>query len=141
MNRRNFVNLFLGGTLLGTLATLIYPVVRYFLPPKQFEAVVKKATAGKVGELAPNTYKIFKFGSSPAILINTAQGEYKAFSATCTHLSCTVFYEASTESLTCPCHNGRFDLAGHVVSGPPPAPLESYQVEIVGEDILVTKGS
>jgi Rieske Fe-S protein len=39
----------------------------------------------------------------------------------------------------CPCHNGRFDLAGNVISGPPPAPLEVYQVDVAGEDIIVSK--
>jgi len=139
MNRRNFVNVFLGGTLVGTAATLLYPVIRYLLPQEQAEAEAIRATAAKVGELAPNTAKIFKFGSRPAILVNTAGGELKAFAATCTHLSCTVFYEASTESLFCPCHSGRFDLAGHVVGGPPPAPLETYRVEVAGQDIIVSK--
>ncbi|MGB9005775.1 MAG: Rieske 2Fe-2S domain-containing protein [Candidatus Aminicenantales bacterium] len=139
MNRRKFINIFLGGTLAGSAATLLYPVIRYLLPPRQAEATVNRVRAAKTNELAPNTAKIFKFGSQPAVLVNTAQGELKAFAATCTHLSCTVFYEASTESLFCPCHGGRFDLAGHVVAGPPPAPLETYQVEVVGEDIIVSK--
>jgi len=139
MNRRSFVNVLLGGTLLGAAASLLYPVIRYLLPPRQAEATANEVTAAKTGELAPNTAKIFKFGSSPAILVNTAQGELRAFAATCTHLSCTVFYEASTESLFCPCHNGRFDLAGHVLGGPPPAPLETYEVAVVGQDIVVSK--
>ena len=139
MNRRNFINFFLGGSLLGTFFAFLYPVIRYVLPAKQTEAVVKKVTAAKVGELAPNTSKIFKFGSSPGILINTQDGELRAFSAICTHLTCSVIYESDTETLLCPCHNGRFDLSGNVVSGPPPSPLESYNVEISGEDIVVSK--
>jgi len=139
MNRRNFINFFLGGSLLGTIVAFLYPVIRYVLPAKQTEAVVKKVTAAKVGELAPNTSKIFKFGSSPGILINTSDGELRAFSAICTHLTCSVVYESDTETLLCPCHNGRFDLSGNVVSGPPPSPLESYNVEISGEDIVVSK--
>jgi len=139
MNRRNFIDFFLGGSLLGTFFAFLYPVIRYVLPAKQTEAVVKKVTAAKVGELAPNTSKIFKFGSSPGILINTQDGELRAFSAICTHLTCSVIYESDTETLLCPCHNGRFDLSGNVVSGPPPSPLEPYNVEISGEDIVVSK--
>ena len=48
--------------------------------------------AGKVGELKPNSGKIFRFGSRPGLLIRTASGEYRAISATCTHLGCTVQY-------------------------------------------------
>jgi cytochrome b6-f complex iron-sulfur subunit len=139
MNRRKFVNLFLGGSLLGTIASLLYPVIRYLVPPRQAEAAAKKLAAAKVGEIAPNSAKLFRFGSSPAILVNTAEGELRAFSAVCTHLTCTVNYEADTGTLFCPCHNGRFDLAGNVISGPPPRPLESFQVEVSGSDVYVSR--
>jgi Rieske Fe-S protein len=139
MNRRKFVNFFLGGALLGTVASLLYPVIRYLIPPRQVEALAKRIAAAKVGELAPNSAKLFKFSSSPALLINTAEGQLRAFSAVCTHLACTVWYESDTETLFCPCHNGRFDLAGNVISGPPPRPLEAYNVEVVGGEIFVSK--
>jgi Rieske Fe-S protein len=139
MNRRRFINLFFGGSFLATLAAFLYPVINYILPPKQAEAVQKKVAAAKVGDLAPNAAKIFKFGSSPAVLINTQEGKLLAFSAVCTHLTCTVTYEADTGTLYCPCHNGRFDLSGSVISGPPPRPLEAYDVEVVGDDIFVSK--
>lgn len=139
MDRRKFVNYFLGASLAGAAASFLYPVIRYILPPKQVEAVVKKIAAAKVGEIAPNTSKLFKFGTSPAVLIHTLEGEFRAFSAICTHLTCTVFYEGDTETIFCPCHNGRFDLAGNVISGPPPRPLESFAVEISGDEIFVSK--
>ncbi len=139
MNRRRFVNLFLGGSLLGALASLLYPVIRYLIPPRQAEALAKRVAAAKVGEIAPNSAKLFRFGSSPAILINTADGQLRAFSAVCTHLTCTVSYEADTGTLYCPCHNGRFDLSGNVISGPPPRPLDAYEVEVTGGDIYVSR--
>ncbi len=138
MNRRKFVNVFLGGSLIGTVAALAYPVLRYLFPPRQSEAKVNRVTAGRVGELAPNTAKIFRFGTAPAILIFTSQGEYKSLTATCTHLACTVRYEPDTETLFCPCHNGRFDLSGRVLSGPPPLPLATYRVVTVGPEIVVS---
>lgn len=139
INRRRFINLFLGGSFFATIAAFLYPVIRYVLPPKQTEAVQKKVAAAKVGDVPPNAAKIFKFGSSPAILINTQEGNLLAFSAVCTHLTCTVTYEADTGTLYCPCHNGRFDMAGNVISGPPPRPIEAYSVEVVGDDIFVSK--
>jgi len=139
MNRRQFVDIFLGASLTGTIISLLYPVVRYILPRKQVESGVKRISAARAGELAPNSYKIFKFGTRPGILINTKDGEFVAFSAVCTHLACNVLYESDTETILCPCHNGRFDLSGNVLSGPPPAPLESYKVEILGEEIIVSK--
>jgi len=139
VKRRDFVNYFLGGSLFATVAAFLYPVIRYVLPPPQAEAVQKRMAAAKVGDLPPNSSKIFKFGISPAVLVNTAEGQLLALSAVCTHLTCTVRYEGDSSTLFCPCHNGRFDLAGNVISGPPPAPLETFQVEVVGEDIFVSK--
>ena len=139
MKRRTFVNLFLGGSLLGTVISFLYPVIRYLIPPRQAEAAAKRILAAKAGELAPNSAKFFRFGSTAAVLVNTSEGQLRAFSAVCTHLTCTVRYEADTGTLFCPCHNGRFDLAGNVISGPPPRPLESYDVEISGGDITVSR--
>ncbi len=141
MTRRQFVNSLLGGSLTATVVAFLYPVVRFLIPPRQLEAVLKNVTAAKVGELAPNSSKIFKFGSSPALLVNTQEGELVAYSAICTHLACSVHYEVDTGTIYCPCHGGRFDLAGNVIAGPPPAPLESYKVEIAGDNIVVSKKS
>jgi cytochrome b6-f complex iron-sulfur subunit len=139
MKRRRFIDIFLGVSLTGTVVSFLYPVIRYILPSKRIEASVKKVTAARVGELAPNSYKIFKFGTTPGILINTVDGELRAFSAVCTHLTCNVLYESDTETILCPCHNGRFDLSGKVISGPPPSPLEAFKVEIAGEEIMVSR--
>jgi len=139
MKRRKFIDIFLGVSLTGTVVSFLYPVIRYILPSKRLEVSIKKVTAARVGELAPNSYKIFKFGTTPGILINTIDGELKAFSAVCTHLTCNVLYESDTETILCPCHNGRFDLSGKVISGPPPSPLEAFKVEIAGEEIMVSR--
>ena len=141
MKRRNFIDLFFGGSLLATIAAFVYPVVRYVLPSKSARVVQNSVTAAKAGELAPNTAKVFKFGSAPAVLVNTAEGNLVALSAVCTHLTCTVRYDGETGTLFCPCHNGRFDLSGNVLSGPPPRPLETYAVEVSGPDIIVSRKS
>ena len=139
MKRRNFINYFLGGSFFGVIAASLYPVIRYIIPPKQAESGVNSVTAAKIGELAPNTAKVFKFGTKPGILIKTQAGELRAFIAVCTHLTCTVVYESDSQTLLCPCHNGRFDLSGAVISGPPPSPLEALDVKQSGEDIIASK--
>jgi cytochrome b6-f complex iron-sulfur subunit len=139
MKRRNFINIFLGSSLSGVVAFFLYPIIRFIIPAKQTQTDIRSTTAAKVGDLAPNTHKIFKFGTSPGILIHTEEGELIAFSAICSHLTCSVLFESDTQTLLCPCHNGKFDLSGNVISGPPPAPLESFDVEISGEDIVISK--
>ena len=103
------------------------------------EEAATSASAAKVGELAPNSGKIFRFGQKPARLINTPKGELKAFSAVCTHLNCTVQYEKDSSIIWCACHNGKFDLNGRVISGPPPRALEEYSVSVRGEEVIVAR--
>jgi cytochrome b6-f complex iron-sulfur subunit len=137
--RRRLVELFLGGGLFASLISFVYPVLRYLVPPPVADLGGDEVIAAKVGDLAPNSGKIFRFGSRPGLLLRIGEGEYRAFSATCTHLSCTVQYRTDLHEIWCACHNGMYDLNGRNVSGPPPRPLESYQVHVRGEDLVVSR--
>lgn len=141
MNRRAFLRYLLNGGMLALLGAALYPIARYLYPPRLAEATVTSAVAATVGELASNTAKIFRFGNRPGILVHTPQGHLKAFSAVCTHLNCTVQYDSDASIIWCACHNGKFDLNGQVISGPPPRPLDAYQVNVRGEEIVVSKTS
>lgn len=138
-SRRKFLRLLLGGSIAGSIASFFYPVVRYLVPPSTADLGSDTVVAAKIGDLQPNTSKIFKFGSRPGLLIRTEDGQYKALSATCTHLGCTVQYRADQHRIWCACHNGTFDLAGRNLSGPPPRPLEAYEVHERGDEIVVNR--
>jgi len=138
-SRRSLLKIFLGGAVTASLATFIYPVLRYLVPPAETNLGVDSVVAATIHELKPNSSKIFRFGSRPALLIRTAAGEYQAMSATCTHLSCTVQYRKDVQQVWCACHNGMYDLNGRNISGPPPRPLEKFQVHIQGEEIHVQR--
>jgi len=138
--RRSFVNWFLGGSLGATMASAIYPILRFLIPPQVTEAPQNNVIAGKAGDLKPNSGKIFKFGTRPGLLIRTEGGELEAFDAVCTHLNCTVQYRPDRKDIWCACHGGVFDLNGKNVEGPPPRPLERFTVNVVGDDVVVTKG-
>jgi Rieske Fe-S protein len=137
--RRRFLDYLLGGSAIATLGAIVYPILRFIVPPQIIEAQQNSVVAAKANEIANNTGKIFKFGSKPAIIIRTQTGDLKAFSASCTHLDCIVQYEPAGKDIWCACHNGRYDLTGKNVSGPPPRPLEEYKVNVKGDDIIVTK--
>src|SRR5713226_1819287 len=103
--RRRFVKLLLGGGLIASAISFLYPVLRYLIPPPATDLGSDTVVAGRVGELKRNTGKIFRFGNRPALLILTADGEYRALSATCTHLNCTVQYRGDLREVWCACHN------------------------------------
>jgi Rieske Fe-S protein len=138
--RRDFLDYLLGTSVGATLLAIFYPIVKFLIPPQIVESAESSVVAGSVKEIAVNTGKIFKFGTKPGILIRTAAGELKAFSAVCTHLDCIVQYRPDTKQIWCACHNGQYNLSGQNVGGPPPRPLEEYVVNTRGDEIVVSKG-
>jgi cytochrome b6-f complex iron-sulfur subunit len=60
-----------------------------------------------------------------------------AASAVCTHVRCILGFDRERRGLVCPCHDGRFDLNGNVLSGPPPRPLPIYEVSIRAGEVFV----
>jgi len=138
--RRRFVNWLLGTSAVGYVAAVIYPISRYLMPPPAGESTASTVTLSFAPEeIAPNSGRVFRFGNEPAIVIRTPTGELRAFSAVCTHLQCTVQYREDLTQIWCACHNGHFDLTGRNVEGPPPRPLEAYDVNVRGDQIVVSK--
>jgi cytochrome b6-f complex iron-sulfur subunit len=132
-DRRTFLDTLLATGFVSTAVAIAYPVARFLVPPANGEPATASAVAGRASSLRPNSAAIFKFGSKPGIVVCTADGDLRAFSAVCTHLDCTVQFKADTPQLWCACHNGTYDLGGNVVSGPPPRGLEKFTVNIRGE--------
>lgn len=138
-SKRDFLKYVLSGSLFAWIGSVLYPVFAYLKPPKQGEVEVTNVKAGKLSEIEKDSGKIVKFGTKPVILIRTADGEFHAFSATCTHLDCTVQYRQDLGVIWCACHNGKYDFNGRNISGPPPRPLDEYRVVMQGEEVLVSK--
>jgi Rieske Fe-S protein len=138
--RRDFLNWFLGTTAGAFIISVLYPLTRYLIPPQTEESAARTVTLSiKPQDVKANSGQIFRFGSQPAILVDTPNGELKAFTATCTHLGCIVQYRSDLNQIWCACHNGHFDLNGKNVEGPPPKPLEEYAVNVRGDQIVVSK--
>jgi len=137
--RRRFLNWLLGVWATGVAAAILYPILRYLVPPDIPEAATQSVSGGKASALLPNSGRVVPFGSAPAIIVRTAGGEYRAFSAVCTHLACTVQYRPDLQQIWCACHNGHYDLNGRNVAGPPPRPLEPYDINLRGDEIVISK--
>lgn len=72
------------------------------------------------------------------VLTQPTKGEFKAFSAVCTHQQCLVTtVEAGT--INCPCHGSKYSIEdGSVVGGPAPASLKELKVSVEGDSISVS---
>jgi Rieske Fe-S protein len=77
------------------------------------------------------------YTAAKVVVTQPASGQYKAFSAVCTHVGCIV-NKVANGTIGCPCHGSEFTIAsGAVVTGPAPAPLPARQVTIVGGQVVL----
>jgi Rieske Fe-S protein len=138
--RRTILDWLLGLSAAGALASVVYPIFKFVFPPPSPKGRAKGAVlAANASELPPGSGKVFPLGARPAILVHTPNDKWRAFSARCTHLSCTVRYRQDLNMIWCPCHDGRFDLTGKNVGGPPPRPLPEHSVVLKGEEVYVAE--
>jgi Rieske Fe-S protein len=114
-------------------------LVAYLKPPKQAEVEVTSVKVGKLQDIEKESGQIVKFGNKPVILVRAANGELSAFNATCTHLDCTVQFRKDMGVIWCACHNGKYDLTGRNIAGPPPRPLDPLRVVVQGEEVFISK--
>jgi Rieske Fe-S protein len=141
VKRRRFLWWLVGLSGAITAAGITVPVIGYILPPAQNGKGYTGPTAvGSVADFPLNSGKVMSVANKPVIVVNTAAGGLKAFSATCTHLGCIVKYHADRQAIVSPCHDGVFNpMNGNVISGPPPRPLPPYELAVKDGKIYVGK--
>jgi menaquinol-cytochrome c reductase iron-sulfur subunit len=97
--------------------------------PTLFKAKIERKTGWIVNDEEVSAYALTENGR-----------DFVALSNICTHLGCRVRWVADQERFFCPCHNGVFDKNGNVISGPPPRPLDHYEVKVENDQLFI-KGS
>jgi cytochrome b6-f complex iron-sulfur subunit len=134
-DRRGFLQFLLAALGLTALGCFAYPLVR-FLSPSAGVGPSGTVTIDKK-EIPLGGAKDLVLNDLPIIIINRPQKGYIALSRVCTHLGCLVEYQKGTEVLLCPCHAGKFDLEGNVISGPPPQPLLRLTLKVEGNSLVI----
>ncbi|MCB2154643.1 Rieske (2Fe-2S) protein [bacterium] len=143
VSRRKFVAL--GITAIGAVyaGAIGYPIYRYLATPAIRAEEMGQVTSISLAESdmpEPGSVLMFKFGSHPAMLIHHKDGSIVSFDAICTHLGCTVQFQADQDRIYCACHGGIYDPnTGKNIAGPPPKPLTVFNVEVADGQINISR--
>ena len=77
------------------------------------------------------------FPGPQVVVTQPTAGEFKAFSAVCTHMGCIV-NQISNGTIDCPCHGSQYSITtGDVVTGPAPRPLPAKQIKVSGGSVFL----
>ncbi|MEU1056404.1 Rieske (2Fe-2S) protein [Streptomyces sp. NPDC005876] len=97
------------------------------------------ATTGELartGDIPVGGGKVFK--DEKVVVTQPEKGDFKAFSAVCTHQGCTVA-EVAGGTINCACHGSRFAIAdGAVQRGPATEPLPAKRIAVEGDAVRLT---
>ena len=125
----------MGFGLLFGIGTLGFRFLQFLVPnrkDRQAETVLI-GTESKIplGEAVP-----IDLGAHKILVLRTEEG-IVAFSRRCTDLGCLVSWNKEREQFVCPCHQGTFDKTGLNIAGPPPRPLDRFNITKRGEQLYV----
>lgn len=153
INRRKFLEiatLSIGSVIaLGVAAPAIAYVVGPSLQNNDSQEWIRLGSASRVEIGVPTLFKVkikrqvgwIENEEELAVFVITENGvDYIALSNICTHLGCRVRWIDDNGQFFCPCHNAVFDKEGNVVSGPPPKPLNQYQVKLENNQLYILGG-
>ncbi len=141
MSRASFLTKIWTGLGLVAIAEFCW-VFLTFLKPRETRTNLSSGevvVAGPVEEFALNSVTAFSRGRF--YLSRLENGGFQALSRKCTHLGCTVVWNAETRRFDCPCHSSAFDSRGNVISPPAPRGLDCFLVTIENQIVKVDTGS
>ena len=134
--RRGFLkNFALVGVLALSVLGFLRNVILYLFPPSR-KKKFHKYLVSKEGEIPVGKAKKITIGRKPVYVVHLPTG-YKVLSGICTHLGCIIRWEEQKNRFFCPCHKGVYRSDGTVVSGPPPRPLDEFQVKIEKDLVFI----
>ena len=136
--RRKFLNWLWLGLGIVAVAELVWVILLYLHPirttPSEGESG-NRMMAGRVDGFVPNTVTAFPRGHF--YLACLEDGGFLAIHRKCTHLGCTVHWDAPQNMFLCACHGGAFALDGTVKAGPPPRPMDQLAYRIDSGNLLI----
>lgn len=139
LTRRTLLNTLFGGWALAFCSGSFYALLKFAFPTlgKEPDFVILKAK--EFLDIPINSVKPFAWGGKLGLIFKNAEGAVSALKGVCTHMECNVTYKPEDRKFFCPCHKGWFDESGKNIEGPPPKPLELFDMKVEGEKLIVAR--
>ena len=139
VTRRTFLTTLLGGWVAAFGAGSLYALLKFAFPTLGKEPDFVVLNAKEFLDIPVNSVKPFAWGGKLGLIFKDPSGVVHALKGVCTHMECNVTYKPEDTKFYCPCHKGWFDEAGRNISGPPPKPLEFFEMKVEGEKLIVVR--
>lgn len=107
-----------------------------FLVPSQRPKQLEPVLLGAESRIPMNEAVPMELSGHKLLVLKTGEGVV-AFSRRCTDLGCLVSWDKQKEQFICPCHQGIYDKTGLNIAGPPPRPLDRFEIVKRGEQLYV----
>ncbi|MBN1381217.1 MAG: Rieske (2Fe-2S) protein [Deltaproteobacteria bacterium] len=139
ISRRTFLNTLFGSWLFALFSGSFYALIKFAFPTvgKEPDFVVLKLK--DYVDIPNNSVKPFTWGNVLGLYLKKEDGSIMALKGVCTHMECNVAYKPDEKKFYCACHQGWFDDTGQNIAGPPPRPLETFDVIVEGEKLIIAK--
>jgi Rieske Fe-S protein len=126
----------------GAAAVVTAPIIYV---AARFLGYINKGDLGQTSttvafsDLTPDKpFKLIEINDEPIIVVREKDDQIRAFTATCTHLGCTVTYRQQVPDFYCKCHQGRYDVNGVNVPGTrPKGPLTELTIVDKGTELEI----
>lgn len=136
--RRGFMEWMGVGILWLWVVAIVGAISSFLRKPEARRSVTSgQVSAGEAASLVPGSARLVRHGANPFFVTRLDGGDILAVSALCSHFRCVLNWDAESGVLVCPCHEGRFNPTGDVLSGLPRQALPTYPVEIRRGEIFV----
>ncbi len=138
LSRRDFMKLGIGT--LSALAILeVGGASLAFMKPRSLEGEFGTEVNAGPADSFPNG-SVVQYPDGRFFLVRSHDGGFMALYQRCTHLGCSVTWEADKNRFFCPCHASSFDIHGDVENPPAPRALDTFPVTIEDGQVIVDTG-
>src|SRR5690349_3957330 len=117
VKRRSILKGLVAGAATVVTAPILYVAARFIGYVRKNDSNQTSTTVA-FSDLTPEKpSKLIQINDEPILVVREKDDQIRAFTATCTHLGCTVTYRPQVPDFYCKCHQGRYDVNGVNVPG------------------------